>query len=128
MPLGTFANYPRLKVALPPLVKKQRRLAAQIATVAEAVKDEKAVRADIDGLLVAAGLQSRDVVTCAGYDIRHNEKAGQSSINGDVLTEQLVAAGVDRDLVASTITAATETGQPSAFCTVTPTKGAKVRV
>jgi hypothetical protein len=127
MPTGTFTNYPRLVVALPPLVRKQRKLAAQIAVVAQAVKDEKAVRADIDVLLVAAGLTKGDVVTCAGYDVRHQEKDGQSSINGDVLTEQLVAAGVDRDLVASTIASATDTGKPSAFCTVTPSKGAKVR-
>jgi len=127
MATGTFTNYPRLVVALPPLVRKQRKLAATIAAVADAVKDEKAVRADIDALLVAAGLTKGERVTCAGYDVTHNERDGQSSINGDVLTEQLVAAGVDRGLVLDTIASATDTGKPSAFATVTPSKGAQVR-
>jgi len=127
MATGTFANHPTLIKVLPPLVRKQRRLAGQIAEVAQAVIDEKAVRADIDQLLVAAGLKKTELVTCNGYDVRHHERDGQSSINGDVLTEQLVAAGVDRDLVTATIANATDTGKPSAFCTVTPSKGAQVR-
>lgn len=126
--VGEYTKFPALVDALPPLVKKQRRLAAQIATVALAIIDEKAIRADIDLLLVKAGLQKSDVVTCAGYDVRHNEKAGQSAINQDVLTESLVSAGVDRELVKDLITVATETGKPSLFATVTPSKGAKVRV
>jgi len=123
---GTFAQHPKLVEALPPLVRKQRRLAARIATVAQTVKDEKAIRGDIDLLLIAAGLKKSEVVTCAGYDVRHNEKAGATSINSDTLTEQLVAGGVDRAFVVQALKASTETGEPSKFATVTPTKGAKV--
>jgi len=71
-------------------------------------------------------LQKSDVVTCAGYDVRHVEKAGSTSINSDTLTEQLVAGGVDRAFVLQVLIASTETGQPSMYCTVTPSKGAKV--
>jgi len=127
MATGTFTNHPTLIKVLPPLVRKQRTLAGRIAVVAQDVKDEKAVRADIDALLVAAGLQKGELVTCAGYDVKHNERDGAEFINGAVLTEQLAAAGVDRDLIGQTITNATETGKASAFCTVTPSKGAQVR-
>jgi hypothetical protein len=124
---GTFTNFPSLVEPLPPLVRKQRRLEATIVAVAQAVKDEKAVRAEIDLLLVAAGLKKSELVTCLGYDVIHNEKKGQSSLNSDTLTELLVAAGVDRALVDQTLIASTETGDPSKFCTVKPSKGAKVR-
>lgn len=124
---GTYLRYPSLVEALPPLVRKQRRLAAVLAAVLQHAKDEKALRGQIDVLLIAAGLQKSELVTCAGYDVKHNEKAGQSSINADILTEQLVAAGVDRDLVVKILVDSTETGEPSKFATVTPSKGAKVR-
>jgi hypothetical protein len=126
--LGPHTKFPALVDALPPLVKKQRRLAGKIAQVALAVIDEKNTRAEIDALLIKAGLRKSDVVTCAGYDVRHNEKAGQTSINPVVLTEQLKAAGVAPEVVAAVLLAATETGNPALFATVTPSKGAKVRV
>jgi len=124
---GTFTRYPALVSTLPPLVKRQRRLAARIAAVAEAEKDEKALRGEIDALLVAAGLAKSEVVTCDGYDVRHNEKAGSSSLDETKLTEQLVAGGVDRAFIAQVIVDSTETGKPSLFATVNPTKGAKVQ-
>jgi len=127
MATGTFTNHPTLVEPLPPLVRKQRRLAGRIAVVAQDVKDEKITREQIDALLVAAGLKKSDVVTCAGYDVRHNERDGQSAINADKVTEQLVAAGVDRDLVVQVLVDSTETGEPAKFATVTPSKGAKVR-
>lgn len=127
MATGTFTNDPRLTIDLPPLVRKQRRLAGQIAEVAQAVVDEKACRADIDVLLVAAGLQKSELVTCNGYDVKHNERDGAHAINGDVLTEELVAKGVDRQVINRALLNATETGKPASFATVTPTKGAKVR-
>lgn len=125
--LGTYTRYPSLVAPLPPLVRKQRRLAARIAAVADAVKDEKTVRGDIDQLLVRAGLKKSELVTCAGYDVRHNERDGQASINPVTLTEQLAAGGVDRALIAQVLTASTETGDVSKFATVTPTKGAMAR-
>ena len=125
--LGAYTKFPALVDALPPLVRKQRTLAGRIQKVAKDVVDEKDLRGQIDQLLVAAGLKKSDVITCNGYDVRHNEKAGQTSINQDVLTESLVAAGVDRELVKDLIVVATDTGDPSKFATVTPSKGAKVR-
>jgi hypothetical protein len=124
---GTYLQHASLVDTLPPLVRKQRRFAAQIATVAPAVKDEKALRETIDLLLVAAGLQKGDVVTCAGYDVRHNEKDGQESLNAVKITEQLAAAGVALELIAQVLMDSTETGKPAAFTTITPSKGAQVR-
>ncbi len=124
---GTFVDYPDLLHRLPPLVKHQRTLAAQIATTAQAVKDEKEIRADIDQLLVFAGLEPGASVTCNGYDVRHHERAGSDKLIADQIVERLVAAGVDRDLVGEVLVDSTETGPPSLFATVTPTKGAKVR-
>jgi len=125
---GTFTRYPSLIEPLPPLVRKQRRLAHAIALVAPAVLDEKAVRGQIDQLLIAAGLKKSEVVTCLGYDVKHHEKAGQSSINADKVIEQLVAKGVAREVVVQVLKDSTETGEPAKFATVTPSKGAKVRV
>ncbi len=127
MATGTFTQYPSLVEALPPLVRQQRRLEAKLAKVAQDEKDEKAVRGQIDQLLIAAGLQKSDVVTCAGYDVKHNERDGQSSLNRDKITEQLIAAGVAPELVAQVLMDSTETGAPSLFCTVRPSKGAQVR-
>jgi hypothetical protein len=124
---GTYRRYPALVDDLPPLVRKQRRLARRIAVDAQDVKDEKAAREQIDRLLVAAGLKKSELVTCAGYDVRHNERDGSSAINPDILTALLVAEDVDPDFVASVITASTETGAAATFATVTPTKGANVR-
>jgi hypothetical protein len=124
---GTYRQYPILVEHLPALVRKQRRLAARIAVDADDVKAEKATREEIDGWLVKAGLTKGELVTCAGYDVRHNERDGSSAINPDILTALLVAEDVDPDFVASVITASTETGAAATFATVTPTKGASVR-
>ncbi len=124
---GTITRYLSLVQTIPPLLKKQRRLAARIATMAEAVKAEREVRAEMDGHLVTAGLGKGEVVTCDGYDIRHNEKAGSSSINETKLAEMFVAAGVTRELVDDVIKESTEIGKPSVYATVIPSKGAKVQ-
>lgn len=124
---GTFENYPSLVEPLPPLVRKQRRLEATIAAVAETVIDEKAVRAEIDQLLIAAGLEKGESVTCLGYDVTHVERAGTSRLNQDVLIMRLVTAGVPEQLVREIVQASTEVGDPSAWATVKPSKGAKVR-
>jgi len=113
---------------LPPLVRKQRRLEAQIVSLAQVVKDEKALRQEIDALLIAAEIAPGDLVTCIGYDVRHKTRAGSSSLNEDVLTEQLVAAGVARELIEAVILASTETGDPAFWAEVKPSKGAAVRV
>lgn len=126
MDQGTYTQYPQLD-GLPPLVRQQRTLERQILPLAQHVLDEKAVRASIDALLIAAGIAKGEGVTCNGYDVTHIERAGTSRLNGDVLTESLVHAGVDRLLVTSAISASTETGDPSTWATVKPCKGASVR-
>lgn len=125
---GTFTNHPSLVEPLPPLVRKQRRLAQKIAAVAADVVDEKAVRGQIDQLLVAAGLTKSELVTCLGYDVRHNERDGQTSINAEKLVAQLVETGMAERLARELLAYCTETGEPAKFATVTPSKGAKVRV
>jgi len=125
---GTFAEHPVLREALPPLVRKQRRLALTIAAVAGAVVDEKATRAQIDALLLAAGLRKSELVTCLGYDVKHNERDGQTSINAEKLVAQLVDAGLPERTAREILKASEETGEVAKFATVTPSKGAKVRV
>jgi hypothetical protein len=125
---GTYIQYPELIDALPPLVRKQRRLEATIAAVAADVIEEKEVKAEIDQLLVAAGLQKSEEVSCNGYDVRHNERDGASKLNPIKVTEQLLAAGVAHELVAQVLMNSTETGSPASFCTIKPSKGSKVRV
>jgi len=124
---GTYIQYPSLVDPLPPLVRKQRRLEAKLAAVAQDEKDEKAVRAEIDQLLMAAGLKKSELVTCAGYDVRHNERDGHTALNVEKVTEQLIAAGVAPELVAQVLMESTDTGPPALFCTIKPSKGARVR-
>ena len=124
---GTYATYKVLVDALPPLVRKQRRLESVISAVAQHVKDEKAIRGDIDALLLKAGLTKGELVTCLGYDVKHNERDGQVSINQEKLVAQLVATGMAERLAIEILRDCTEHGAPSAFATVKPSKGAKVR-
>lgn len=123
---GTYTQYPAL-APLPALVRRQRRLEGKIAPLAPLVEDEKAVRKEIDALLLTAGLGKGDSVTCHGYDVTHVERVGTSRLNQDVLILNLVAAGVDQQLVIEMLAASTETGDPSMWATVKPTKGSTVR-
>lgn len=125
---GTYADYPALAEALPPLVRKQRRLEAQIVPLAQLLEDEKTLRKQIDDLLVAAGLQKSESVTCLGYDVTHCGRDGQSKLNPEMIIAKLVTAGVDHDLVVQVLTDSTETGDPAVWATVKPSKGAKVRI
>lgn len=124
--LGTFTAHPELK-PLPALVRRQRTLEAKISPLAPLVEDEKKIRYDIDSLLLAAGIAKGEHVTCNGYDVAHVERKGTDRLNQDMLAEQLVAAGLDRDRVAALLSDCTETGDPSLWATVKPSKGAKVR-
>jgi hypothetical protein len=121
-----YAAYPPL-ADLPPLVRKQRRLEAKLLPLTPILEDEKAVRKEIDALLVKAGITKGDGVTCLGYDVVHMERVGTSRLNQDVLIEKLVARGVDRTLVLDVIAFSTETGDPSTWAVVKPSKGSKVR-
>ncbi len=125
---GTYLQNDRLADSqLPTLVRRQRRLEAQLVPLKALEIDEKAARADIDVLLLLAGLKKGDVVTCNGYDVKHNERDGQASINQDKLVELLVAGGVDREFAQKCLADAVERGDPAKFATVKPSKGAKVR-
>lgn len=119
--------YPALR-DLPALVKQQRTLEATIAPLGQILDDEKAVRQQIDALLIEAGIEKNDGVTCVGYDVVHHERAGSTRINQERLIGELVAAGIDPDTADAFLTASTETGDPSAWATVKPSKGAKVRL
>jgi hypothetical protein len=126
---GEYDKFPTLTEPLPPLVRKQRRLEAQIAAVAKAVDEEKGVRKEIDALLVAAGMKRSEGVTCLGYDVIHRERNAPQALNEDKLVEQLVLKfGCDRAKVLALIVECTEaTGEGSKFAEVKPSKGAKVR-
>lgn len=124
--LGPHTAYPALK-GLPPLVKEQRRLEALIAPVTPLLEVEKDVRKQIDALLIIAAIGNGETVTCLGYDITHTERKGTERLNQDALVATLVSAGVDRVLVTSAIATCLETGEPSAWATVKPSKGATVK-
>lgn len=124
---GTFLAHPSLVHALPPLVRKQRRLEQKIAPLTPWVEEEKALRAEIDSLLKNAGLKQADCVTCNGYDVTRRGQKGRSTINGVKLLEQLVAAKLDRGVAAAIILESTDPGTPSTWAEVKPSKGAKVR-
>ncbi len=122
--VGTYAVFPAL-AGLPPLVRQQRQLEAQIVPLAALVIDEKAIRADIDHLLVTAGIST---CTCNGYDVNHVERAGSTRPNWERATVDLIARfSVDPAEAAKLIASWQDTGEPSAWCTVKPSKGAKVR-
>lgn len=124
--LGPYTKFPALKDLLT-LVRQQRKLEAKIAPLEALQADEKRVRAQIDERLLVLGVASNEGVTCAGYDVVHHERQGAARLNQDVLVEQLVAGGVDREFVQRCLEASTERGQPSSYATVKPSKGAKVR-
>lgn len=127
---GTFLEHPAL-APLPTLVRRQRRLEAQIAPRSEVLEPllekEKQVRQQIDALLVQAGIGNAEGVTCNGYDVKHYRRDGQARINADTVIAQLVAAGVDRTLVETVLADATERSPEVLFATVKPMKGARVR-
>jgi len=124
--IGTFLEHPSLAVPLPPLVRKQRRLEAKIAPLSVLVEEEKACRAEIDVLLVAAGIAKGKGVTCAGYDIAHVERVNKR-LDQDVLVLKLVEAGLAKERVFDILAESTEIGDPFTWATVKPSKGAKVR-
>jgi hypothetical protein len=122
-----YTTYPALADDLPPLVRKQRRLEAQILLLGPLSEDEKALRKAIDALLVAAGIAKGDGVTCLGYDVCHLERKGTSRLNEDALVIRLIEAGLSEATVRQVIAASTEVGDPSSWATVKPSKGSKVR-
>jgi len=111
---GTFTDYPTL-VDLPQLVADQRLLEGKVATLEKLAAEEKALRDRIDALLRAAGVKA---VTCNGYDVVHNPRAGRTAIDRD----RLLAAGVSP----IDISFATTTGKATSFVTVRPMMGAQV--
>jgi len=124
---GSYTRYPAL-ADLPPLVRRQRKFEALLGNEDGAYADqEKAVRKQIDSLLVDAGLVQGDVVTCNGYDVVRRGQKGRSSINVERLVESLVNAGLERASVLSLVLSATDTGDPSSWAEVKPSAGAKVR-
>jgi hypothetical protein len=116
-PVGTFLKHPELD-ALPALVARQRKLAKRLAPLKDVEAADKALRAEIDGLLMAAGLGKGDAVTCNGFTVKHNERIGQERING----AELLAAGV----AVETVTACTHRDETARFATVDPMKGIDV--
>lgn len=117
--LTPYEDHPALVDALPTLIRRQRKLAKKVAELKPAEADEKAVRAEIDALLVAEGLASGEGVECQGYDVIHRERDGNAFIS----RELLLAAGVE----VTVIDACIDHHQASKFATVAPAKGATVR-
>jgi hypothetical protein len=104
---------------LKPLVTMQRRLEKQLVPLEALQAKEADVRKHIDDILLENGFASGDSVRVGGYDVKHNERRGRTSVNAD----KLRGSGVPE----LDIQLATETGQPAKFATVKPAKGATVR-
>ena len=115
--LNTYTLRPGLW-RMPTLVKRQRRLERAVAKLETLAKREKATRDELDALLRKVGIGPGEGVTCLGYDVVHNERAGRKSISAD----RLRAAGVAEVDIAF----ATVEGARSSFATVRPMKGAEV--
>lgn len=125
--VDSYARHPALKTALPPLVRKQRRLETQIAPIEPLLEQEKAVRKEIDALLLKAGLAKGDTVTCLGYDVTHRERRGAESINETTLVNELEKLGLSVDAALSAIKASLDKADDPQWAEVKPSKGAKVR-
>lgn len=130
MKFGDYLDHFHLKTTeLPTLVRRQRRLEAQIAPLEAALEPlaakEKATRQAIDALLVSAGFENLDTVQVGAYDVTHYVRAGQSKIDGATLRRLLVEAGVDGELVDDVIAKATDTAADVKFCAVKPQKGTR---
>jgi hypothetical protein len=123
----TYLQYPPLIGTLPALVKAQRTHEARIAAVAQDVKDDKTLRAQIDELLVRAGLQPGEAVTCLGYAVTHHQRDGQQKLNPDLLVAQLAAVGLEPDVIDDVLANSLETGPPACYASVKPSKGSTVR-
>jgi hypothetical protein len=122
-----YTAYPTLEEALPPLVRKQRRLEGRIVLLVPLAEEEKILRKEIDALLLAEGFTHGDGVTCLGYDVKHNERKGQSSLNPKTIVDLLVAGGVDEGFALKVLVDSTETADDPQWATVKPSKGSKVR-
>ena len=98
---NTYRLHDSLVDPLPKLVRRQRRLAGQLAPLEALVDKDKACRAEIDKLLAAAGYTERGAgVTCLGYDVVHRGRDGHVSYDikllKAVLVERLVFLGMSR--------------------------------
>lgn len=126
--LGAYTKFAALRRKLPDLVKEQRTLEARIAPILPDVDREKEVRKEIDALLLKAGVGKSEAVQCDGYDVVHNERAGQERLDQAQLLEQLEAEfKVPRDKGTELLAACTKRDDPAKFATVKPSKGAKVK-
>jgi hypothetical protein len=103
---------------LPVLVRRQRRLERLVAKLEKHQAEEKATRDAIDELLRKQGLTHGEGVTCLGYDVVHNERAGRESIDE---TRLLLAGVAPIDIAFAKVR-----GKQALFATVRPMKGAKV--
>ena len=115
--LGTFNKFPALR-RLPALLKKHQRVAKKLRPVKAWELEEKALRQQMHGLLLEAGIPAGEGVTCAGYDVDRQTKRGNSYISRDLL----LAAGVAPEL----IDACVDRYASADFVLVSPVKGAAV--
>lgn len=125
---GEYSKFSKLE-PLPPLVRKQRKLAAQLGDEhGSFVDQDKTVRTDIDELLVASGLAKGEGVLCLGYEVVHRERLGNLALKEDVFVERMFQEhGVDREKVRALLLACSGRGATAKWAEVDPPKAAKVR-
>jgi hypothetical protein len=123
-----YLTHPSLKnTDLALLVKRERTIAAKLAPLEELAELGKETRKRIHELLVQAGFQPKDWTTVNGYQVTRTSRAGQTSFNDATCQAQLVAAGVDAELVADAIAASFEQAPTTYYASVKPMRGALVR-
>jgi len=122
MATGTFTNHPHLVKDFPRLLKEQRRLAKLIAVDPKDVKQEKAIRGDMDALMVADNFTNGETVTCDGAVITHHVRAGQARLDPEPVDAYLEKT-VGRAEADALITLWTITGPDAVYCSVKEPKG-----
>jgi hypothetical protein len=124
---GNFLDHPTLAESpLPRLVREQQRLDARIGPrereLEPLIAKEKALRGQIDALLMQAGLGHLDAVTVNGLVVTHNKRRGQTKIDEAILVVGLTMAGVPEETVRKVLKAASTTSADVHFATVAPAK------
>jgi len=117
--IGTYQAYGEKLADIPRLVRKWKSAAKKIAGVARDIEIEKAARAEMHRLLVAAGIDAKQYVTCNGYRLTRRKRAGNKSVDADKLRANGVA---ELDIVLATVQ-----GKEADFVEVDVCKDAEVR-
>jgi len=131
---GSYREHPVL-AELPMMITAQQAMKARIAAVAPIVIEEKAIREQMEALILVCDLPEKlpngkngEWVTCGDYKVNRVKKPGQTKIDGGLLTAWLLDHEWDTDEIAACLKAVTVTGEPSSHVEVRLTTEARKRL